>query len=279
SPPDARHRLWRDRPPAPGGAGRLKNRLDIGMTPNNISDAPVIAFDRVTLAYAGRTIVSDLSLAVGRGEIVCIIGPSGCGKTTALRMAGGLVKPDAGAVRLLGEKLTQPRRDVAIVFQDYGKALLPWRTAAGNVSLALEAARTPARERQDRIHALLEKVGLHGHADKYPTEMSGGMQQRLQIARCLAQEPSVLLMDEPFGALDAMTRQTLQDETLSIVAETGATVFFVTHDLEEAIYLGDRVIGLLPNPGRIGTVAEVGLPRPRNQLETREMPEFLHLRR
>src|SRR5690606_22118056 len=108
SPPDARHRLWRDRPPGPGGAGRLKNRLDIGMTPNNISDAPVIAFDRVTLAYAGRTIVSDLSLAVGRGEIVCIIGPSGCGKTTALRMAGGLVKPDAGAVRLLGEKLAQP---------------------------------------------------------------------------------------------------------------------------------------------------------------------------
>jgi NitT/TauT family transport system ATP-binding protein len=109
--------------------------------------------------------------------------------------------------------------------------------------------------------------------------MSGGMQQRLQIARCLAQEPSVLLMDEPFGALDAMTRQTLQDETLSIVAETGATVFFVTHDLEEAIYLGDRVIGLLPNPGRIGTVARVALPRPRNQLETREMPEFLRLRR
>ena len=133
------------------------------MTPKNTPDAPVIAFDRVTLAYAGRTIVSDLSLAVGRGEIVCIIGPSGCGKTTALRMAGGLVKPDSGTVRLLGEPLTQPRRDVAIVFQDYGKALLPWRTAAANVSLALEAAGTPRGEREGRIRALLAKVGLAGH--------------------------------------------------------------------------------------------------------------------
>ncbi|MGN6770932.1 MAG: ABC transporter ATP-binding protein [Rhizobiaceae bacterium] len=238
-----------------------------------------IEFQNVDLSYSGKPILADLSLAVGKGEIVCIIGPSGCGKTTALRVAGGLVQPGSGSVTVGGKPVTGPRRDVAIVFQDYGKALLPWRTAAGNVSLALEAAGTPVRERKDRIHVLLEKVGLHGHADKYPTEMSGGMQQRLQIARCLAQEPSVLLMDEPFGALDAMTRQTLQDETLSIVAETGATVFFVTHDLEEAIYLGDRVIGLLPNPGRIGTIARVDLPRPRNQLETREMPEFLRLRR
>jgi len=238
-----------------------------------------IEFQDVNLAYSGKPILADLSLTVGKGEIVCIIGPSGCGKTTALRVAGGLVKADSGTVKVAGRPVTGPRRDVAIVFQDYGKALLPWRTAAGNVSLALEAAGAPVRQRKGRIHALLEKVGLHGHADKYPTEMSGGMQQRLQIARCLAQEPSVLLMDEPFGALDAMTRQTLQDETLSIVAETGATVFFVTHDLEEAIYLGDRVIGLLPNPGRIGTIAKVGLPRPRSQLETREMPEFLRLRR
>lgn len=238
-----------------------------------------IEFEHIDLAYGDKRILADLSLVVGKGEIVCIIGPSGCGKTTALRVAGGLVRPNSGGVRVEGKPVTGPRRDVAIVFQDYGKALLPWRTAAGNISLALEAAGTPARKRKERIHALLEKVGLHGHADKYPTEMSGGMQQRLQIARCLAQEPSVLLMDEPFGALDAMTRQTLQDEMLSIVAETSATVFFVTHDLEEAIYLGDRIIGLLPNPGRIGTIAKVGLPRPRNQLETREMPEFLHLRR
>lgn len=249
------------------------------MTAAATSAGPAIEFDKVSLSFGGKPVISDLSLSVGRGEIVCIIGPSGCGKTTALRMAGGLVRPDSGTVRLLGQPITGPRRDVAIVFQDYGKALLPWRTAAGNVSLALEAASVPSRDRKDRVHDLLKKVGLPNHADKYPTEMSGGMQQRLQIARCLAQEPAVLLMDEPFGALDAMTRQTLQDEMLSIVAGTATTVFFVTHDLEEAIYLGDRVIGLLPNPGRTGTVAPVDLPRPRDQLATREMPEFLRLRR
>ncbi|TWB09275.1 NitT/TauT family transport system ATP-binding protein [Rhizobium sp. ERR 1071] len=239
----------------------------------------VISFDGVSLAYGGRVIISGLSFDVRRGEIVCIIGPSGCGKTTALRMAGGLVRPSAGTVRLLGAPLTAPRQDVAIVFQDYAKALLPWRTAAANISLALEAAGVPRGERQARIGPLLTKVGLAGHEDKYPGEMSGGMQQRIQIARCLAQEPAVLLMDEPFGALDAMTRQGLQDEMLSLVAETGTTVFFVTHDLEEAVYLGDRVIGLMPNPGRIGIDQPVDLPRPRNQLETREMPEFLRLRR
>ena len=249
------------------------------MTSGDATQAPVIEFGGISLAYGGRPIISDLSLQVGRGEIVCIIGPSGCGKTTALRMAGGLVQPDSGAVRLLGEPLTAPRRDVAIVFQDYGKALLPWRTAHANVALALEAVGVPRSDRDGRIRSLLAKVGLAGHEDKYPTEMSGGMQQRIQIARCLAQDPAVLLMDEPFGALDAMTRQGLQDEMLSIVAETGATVFFVTHDLEEAVYIGDRVIGLLPNPGRIGIDLRVDLPRPRSQLETRELPEFLRLRR
>ena len=239
----------------------------------------MIGFDRISLSYGDRTIIKDLSLNIGCGEIVCIIGPSGCGKTTALRMAGGLVKPSDGTVTLRNQPLNAPRQDVAIVFQDYGKALLPWRTAAANISLALEAAGVPKSERQARIRPLLAKVGLAGHEEKYPSEMSGGMQQRIQIARCLAQEPAVLLMDEPFGALDAMTRQGLQDEMLSLVEETGMTVFFVTHDLEEAVYLGDRVIGLLPNPGRIGIDLRVELPRPRNQLETREMPEFLRLRR
>jgi NitT/TauT family transport system ATP-binding protein len=164
------------------------------------------------------------------------------------------------------------------VFQDYSKALLPWRTAAGNVSLALEAMGTPRAERPDRIAALLKRVGLAAFADKHPSQMSGGMQQRLQIARCLAQEPAALMMDEPFGALDAMTRQTLQDEMLEIAQSTGATIFFVTHDLEEAIYLGDRVIGLMPHPGRVGVELEIDLPRPRNQVATRESPAFLKLR-
>jgi len=238
-----------------------------------------IAFSNVTLSLGGKPIVEDLSLAVKPGEFLCVVGASGCGKTTALRLAAGLYQPSSGTVRFEGQPMLSPRRDIAIVFQDYGKALLPWRTAAGNVSLALEATGVSAAQRSSRIGALLTKVGLPHHADKYPAEMSGGMQQRLQIARCLAQDPKVLLMDEPFGALDAMTRQGLQDEVLSLVAASQTTVIFVTHDLEEAIYLGDRVIGLLPNPGRIGNEIAIDLPRPRDQLTTRENPEFLRLRR
>jgi NitT/TauT family transport system ATP-binding protein len=236
-------------------------------------------FRKVGLSLGGKLILDGIEINVRKGEILCIVGASGCGKTTLLRLAGGLYRPSQGAVLFDGEPMTMPRQDVAITFQDYGRALLPWRTATGNVALALEAANVPMSQRKDRITACLSKVGLAAHADKYPTEMSGGMQQRLQIARCLAQEPKALLMDEPFGALDAMTRQSLQDETLALHADTGATVIFVTHDLEEAIYLGDRVIGLLPHPGRVGIEVEVNLPRPRNQLATREEPEFLRLRR
>jgi NitT/TauT family transport system ATP-binding protein len=243
------------------------------------SGSAMIAFSYAAIELGGKLIVDDLSFSIAKGEFVCIIGASGCGKTTALRLAAGLYQPSAGEVRFDGAPMRAPRRDIAIIFQDYGKALLPWRTAFGNVSLALEAAGVPASQRAPRINELLKKVGLPDHAQKYPAEMSGGMQQRLQIARCLAQDPVALLMDEPFGALDAMTRQSLQDEVLSLVAASGATVLFVTHDLEEAIYLGDRVIGLLPHPGRIGIEVKVDLPRPRDQLTTRENPEFLRLRR
>ncbi|MDX5356600.1 MAG: ABC transporter ATP-binding protein [Rhodobacterales bacterium] len=244
-----------------------------------MTDAPKFAFSRTTLALGGKTILQDISVEIASGEFLCIIGASGCGKTTALRLAAGLYQPSAGEVRLDGRSMTAPRPDVAIVFQDYGKALLPWRTASGNISLAMEAGGLPKAERGARIAELLNLVGLAGQGDKYPGEMSGGMQQRLQIARCLAQNPSVLLMDEPFGALDAMTRQGLQDEVLELVARSGTTVIFVTHDLEEAIYLGDRVVGLLPHPGRVGIDVPVRLPRPRHQLATREDPDFLRLRR
>jgi NitT/TauT family transport system ATP-binding protein len=256
----------------------LKRELGRAADPASPGDV-LMQFSEVTLELGGKIIVDKLGMNVQRGEFVCVIGASGCGKTTALRLAAGLYQPTSGAVTFAGAPMSQPRRDIAIVFQDYGKALLPWRTAAGNISLALEAAGLAPAARAAKISMLLEKVGLPHHAEKYPAEMSGGMQQRLQIARCLAQEPKALLMDEPFGALDAMTRQGLQDEVLALVKASDATVLFVTHDLEEAIYLGDRVIGLLPHPGRIGIELTVNLPRPRDQLTTREDPEFLKLRR
>jgi NitT/TauT family transport system ATP-binding protein len=243
------------------------------------ASAAALGFEAVGLELGSRPILRDIGFTVRRGEFVCVIGASGCGKTTLLRLLAGLVLPTTGSVRLGGEVVRAPSRDVAIVFQDYGRALLPWRTVTGNISLALEAIGVPASERPQRIAPLLAKVGLAEHAEKYPAQLSGGMQQRLQIARSLAQDPSVLLMDEPFGALDAMTRQSLQDEVLRIVAERQATVLFVTHDLEEALYLGDRVIALYSNPGRIARVVDIPLPRPRHQLATREHPEFLRLRR
>ncbi len=240
---------------------------------------PAIAFDAIRVDLGGKTILTNITLDVRPGEFICVMGPSGCGKTTLLRVVAGLVQASAGKLSLSGKPVQGPSRKVSVVFQDYGRALLPWRDAAGNVALALEATGMPRAEQRPLIEALLAKVGLKDHAHKFPGQLSGGMQQRLQIARCLAQDPEILLMDEPFGALDAMTRQQLQDEVLALAAERNTTVFFVTHDLEEALYLGDRVVALLPNPGRLARIVDVPLARPRNQLTTREHPDFLAMRR
>ena len=246
-------------------------------------DDGLLCFDSVGIHLGGREILSPTSFSVARGEFVCVIGPSGCGKTTLLRAAAGFVTPSSGAVRRHGQSITGPSREVAFVFQDYGRALLPWRTVQGNISLALEAANIPATERPARIAKVLETVGLSSHAAKFPSQLSGGMQQRAQIARCLAQEPELRMMDEPFGALDAMTRENLQDEVSRLVRSTGLTVLFVTHDLEEAIYLSDRVIALRANPTAdnpsLAAMVEVKIARPRDQLATKEHPEFLRLRR
>ena len=243
----------------------------------------LLEFDRVAIHLGGREILSPTSLALRRGEFVCVIGPSGCGKTTLLRAAAGFVTPSQGSVTRAGQPVGGPSREAAFVFQDYGRALLPWRTVAGNVSLALEAAAVPAAERPQRIEAVLRTVGLAAHAHQFPARLSGGMQQRVQIARCLAQQPTLMLMDEPFGALDAMTREALQDELARLVREQGLTVLFVTHDLEEALYLGDRVVALRAQPTAaspsVAAIVEVTLPRPRQQLATKEDPEFLRLRR
>ena len=239
---------------------------------------PLIRFESVCLDLGGRRILDRLSLDVPEGRFVCIIGPSGCGKTTLLRLVGGLAAPASGQVLYRGAPVAGPSSELAMVFQDYGRALLPWRDAAGNVALALEAMDVPKSQRRERIDELLTRVGLAAHAAKYPHELSGGMQQRLQIARALAQRPRVLLMDEPFGALDAMTRESLQVEVARWVEQEHTTVLFVTHDLDEALYLGDVVIALQANPGQVAAVVDVPLARPRDALAARESALFLSLR-
>lgn len=244
---------------------------------------PLLDFKAVRIELGGREIISPIDFSVAAGEFVCIIGPSGCGKTTLLRTAAGFVQASGGQVLRAGQAVTGPSREVAFVFQDYGRALLGWRSVAGNIALALEAAGIAKAERPARIARVLETVGLSEHADKFPAQLSGGMQQRVQIARCLAQQPQVMLMDEPFGALDAMTRESLQDEVSRLVRQTGLTVLFVTHDLEEAIYLSDRVIALRTNPSAdkpsLAAMVNVPIARPRDQLLTKEDPEFVRLRR
>ena len=245
---------------------------------SNSGSTPILSVSGLDFTVASLNILKDINLSVHEKEFVCIVGASGCGKTTLLRLMGGLLTPSKGQVRYRGREVSGPDRELAIVFQDYSKALLPWRTVAGNVELALEARRVPKSERADIIGGLLERVGLGDRPNAYPVQLSGGMQQRRQIARCMAQAPQILLMDEPFGALDAMTRQTLQDEVARMCSDVGVTVVFITHDLEEAIYLGDRVISMDRAPGRLGETLDIELERPRNQLSTREDARFLAYR-
>jgi NitT/TauT family transport system ATP-binding protein len=239
----------------------------------------VLSADGLSVAFhAQREVLRDITFKVAEHEFVCLVGPSGCGKTTLLRALAGLTPATRGKVLFKSQLVQGPQTGLAIVFQDYGRALLPWRTVAGNVGLALEARGVPRAEHGARIRALLQKLNLAEHTEKFPAQLSGGMQQRLQIARCLAQEPQVLLMDEPFGSLDAITRQELQDEVARLAREERRTVVFVTHDLEEAIYLGDRVIALAANPGRVAEIVDIELARPRTQLATREDARFLQYR-
>jgi NitT/TauT family transport system ATP-binding protein len=248
-----------------------------------VADRPVLlSIEKVGFSVPsgnGRlTILEDISLEVREGEFVSIIGGSGCGKTTLLRLIGGLSPPTSGKITFEGASVDRPSRKRAVVFQDYTKALLPWRTVSGNIKLALTSGNSPPDTHAATIARLLDQVGLSDAADRFPRQLSGGMQQRLQIARCLALQPKMLLMDEPFGALDAITRQNLQDEVARLVKETGMTVIFITHDIEEATYLGDRVVAMESRPGRISAVLDINLPRPRDQLTTREDDGFLAYR-
>lgn len=217
-------------------------------------------------------VLSGVNLTVARGEFCCIIGPSGCGKSTLLRVIDGLFAPTDGRVTVDGELLTSPRASIGMVFQSFN--LLPWRTVEANVELGLEQRGVPKRERRERSRSWLHRVGLEGFETFYPSQLSGGMQQRVGLARALAVEPDILLMDEPFGSLDAQTRVLMQGELMDLWSADRKTVVFVTHDVEEAIFLADRVVVLSSRPGHIVDVVDVQFPRPRSRAD----PDFAKLR-
>lgn len=226
---------------------------------------PKLTLDGVTKQFDARgehekfTAIDDITLDVAPGEFLVLVGPSGCGKSTLLDLLGGLSDPTRGRILLDGNPIHGPGLDRGIVFQQY--ALLPWRTARHNIEFGLEAKGLPKNERRAVAQHYLELVGLDAFADRYPHELSGGMKQRVAIARSLAFDPEVLLMDEPFAALDAQTRESLQDELLRIWKATGKTIVFITHGIDEAIYLGQRVAVLTSRPGRIKTVVDVAIDR------------------
>jgi NitT/TauT family transport system ATP-binding protein len=224
----------------------------------------------------GVTALQDIDLEVGQGEFISLIGPSGCGKSTLLRVIGDLVEPSAGEILVNGKPAHRARldRDYGIVFQ--AAVLYDWRTVAKNIVLPLELLGWSRAKRADRLAEMLDLVELEGFEKHYPWQLSGGMQQRVAIARALSFSPALLLMDEPFGALDEMTRERLNDELLRIWAETGSTVIFVTHSISEAVYLSTRVVVMSPRPGRITSVIPVDLRQPRS-FETREDPRFFEL--
>ena len=214
-----------------------------------------------TLQEEDLLALQDVSFEVGKSEFVSVVGASGCGKTTLLKIIAGLIPHSSGEVRIGGSSVKGPRKDIGFVFQQ--PVLLPWRTVLENTLLPIEVMGLPREEYGKRALDILDRVGLSGFSDKYPFELSGGMQQRVAITRALVYDPDVLLLDEPFGALDAMTRESLNLELLRIWSDHRKTVLFVTHSISEAIFLSDRVVALTPRPGRLADVVEVDLPRPR----------------
>src|SRR3954451_6870927 len=222
--------------------------------------------------------VGDVTFTVEDGEFVCVVGPSGCGKTTLLKCIAGLLRPSRGEVLLRGRRITGPPEELALVFQEYSRSLLPWASVRDNVLLPLRHKKLGKAERGRLVEESLEAVGLTRFIDHYPWELSGGMQQRVAIARALAYQPSILLCDEPFASVDAQTRTDLEDLILRVRDEYGITTLFVTHDIDESIYLADRVVVLTHAPTEVKEAIAVDLPRPRDQLATKELAEFAQLR-
>jgi NitT/TauT family transport system ATP-binding protein len=239
------------------------------------SDQAYLRIENLSKIYAARDgdvcALNEISFTQRRGEFLSHVGPSGCGKSTLLMIAAGLIAPSSGAVQVGGRTVDRPRTDIGIVFQN--PVLLEWRTALGNVMLQVEARKIDRKKAEARARELLVSVGLGGFEDKYPHELSGGMRQRVSICRALIHNPDHLLMDEPFGALDALTRDQLVLDLQALMNERRMTVLFITHSIAEAVFLSDRVIVMTPRPGCIDRIIDIKLPRPRT-LAMRETPEF-----
>lgn len=261
----------------------MSNAIEMDKPMNKITDRYVYIED-VNMRFETKKgtfeALKNINLSINQGEFISIIGHSGCGKSTVLNLIAGLLLPSEGHVFCAGREVAQPGPERAVVFQNH--SLLPWLTCAENVYLAVErvfgATETKA-QLNDRVTAIMQLVGLSHAADKRPNEVSGGMKQRVGIARALAMEPKVLLLDEPFGALDALTRANLQDELMGIMAKSGATAVMVTHDVDEAVLLSDRIVMMTNGPSAtIGEILNVTLPRPRNRLELAEDKTYNHIR-
>ena len=239
----------------------------------------VESLNKVYESATGRVeAIGDIGFTMNRGELVCIVGPSGCGKTTLLKCIAGLLRPTAGEVTLDGKKVTSPPDNMALVFQEYGRSLYPWLTVRGNVELPLKHKKLSKSERTQLVDDALLAVGLD-HADKsYPWQLSGGMQQRVAIARAVAYQPEVLIMDEPFAAVDAQTRADLEDLVRTLHSERGMSILFVTHDIDESVYLGERVVVLSKSPTWVQEDLAIDLAPERDQITTRALPRFTELR-
>jgi NitT/TauT family transport system ATP-binding protein len=242
----------------------------------------VLAAAGVAFAYSTptgpRQILGDITFDLGKNEFVSLVGPSGIGKTTLLRVLCGLMRPTDGAVLMHGRAVTEPQRELAVVLQDYSRSLLPWTTVYKNVALPLVSAGVPKAEQAVRIEEALSAVGLSRETSKHPWQLSGGMQQRVAIARALAYKPEILVMDEPFASVDAQTRFDLEDLILRLKAEFGMSVLLVTHDIDEAVYLSDRVVVLGGRPASVTDRLDVNLGAVRDQITTKSLPEFAALR-
>ena len=253
-------------------------------SPASADAAPVIVTKSLTVGYKLHrerkrlTALRDISLSVNRGEFVVLVGPSGCGKTTYINAISGLVQPWEGTIEVNGRQVTGPGPDRAMVFQDY--ALMPWRTVESNIRMPFEFQnlKLSKEEIDERVRRYIELVDLTGFEKSYPYELSGGMKQRVGIARALVSEPDILLADEPFAAIDAMTREAMQGELERFVAKTGQTVIFITHSIDEAITLADRIAVISFRPGRIKEIVDVNLPRPRFDYDVKMLPEYIELR-